>query len=482
MFRRIINQYAGIIFLPIIFSACAPAIVSKKENTTTPAGYNYSHDMTATQDTTNTAKVSWKNYFTDPYLNALIDSALTNNQELNITLQEIAISQNEVRARKGEYLPFVDIRAGGGVEKVSRYTSKGAADDITEIEPGRETPDPLQDYYVGAFATWEVDIWNKLHNAKKAAVMRYLSTVEGKNFMVTHLVAEIANSYYELLALDNQLGIIKQNIGIQTDALEIVRRQKEAARVTELAVRRFEAQVLNTQSLQFNIQQAIIETENRINFLVGRYPQPVQRDSATFNGGVPGTIQAGLPSQLLANRPDIKQAEMNLAAAKLDVQVAKARFYPSLGISAGIGLKAFDPSFLLKTPESMIYTLAGDIAAPLINRNAIKAAYYNANAMQIQSVYNYERTILNAYIEVVNQLAKIGNLEKSYDFKAQQVEALTQSTAIANDLFRSARADYMEVLLTQRDALESKFELIETKKGQWSAWVNVYQALGGGWN
>ncbi|HEX5169424.1 MAG TPA: efflux transporter outer membrane subunit [Cyclobacteriaceae bacterium] len=476
VFRRIINQYGGVIFLAVTFAACTPAIVSRNEDKTVPVSYNDSHD------TTNIATIKWREYFTDPYLNALIDTALQNNQELNITLQEIQIAQNEVRARKGEYLPFVDVRAGGGVEKVSRYTSKGASDDITEIEPGTPTPEALQDYMIGAYATWEVDIWNKLHNAKKAAVMRYLSTVEGKNFMVTHLVAEIANSYYELLALDNQLDIVKKNIQIQTDALEIVRRQKEAARVTELAVRRFQAQVLHTQSLQYGIQQSIIETENRINFLIGRFPQPVGRDTTTFSNPVRDTIHAGLPSQLLANRPDIKQAELNLEAAKLDVKVAKARFYPSLGISAGIGLQAFDPAFLIKTPESFVYSIAGDLAAPLINRNAIKAAYYSANAMQIQSVYNYERTILNAYIEVANQLAKISNLEQSYNLKAQQVQALMESTNIANDLFRSARADYMEVLLTQRDALESRFELVETKKQQLNAMVNIYQALGGGWN
>jgi outer membrane protein TolC len=173
---------------------------------------------------------------------------------------------------------------------------------------------------------------------------------------------------------------------------------------------------------------------------------------------------------------------LELAAAKLDIKVAKARFYPSLGISAAIGYQAFDPTYLVKTPKSLLYSLAGDITAPLINRNAIKAAYYNANAKQIQAVYNYERTVLNAYVEVANQLAKINNLEKSYDLKSKQVDALSQSIGISNSLFKSARADYMEVLLTQRDALESKFELVETKMQQMNAMVNIYRALGGGWN
>jgi outer membrane protein TolC len=300
--------------------------------------------------------------------------------------------------------------------------------------------------------------------------------------MVTNLIAEIATNYYELLALDNQLSIVKQNIEIQSTALAIVRLQKEATRVTELAVRRFEAQVLNTRSLRFGIQQRIIETENRINFLVGRYPTPIARNSEIFNSLVPDSIRAGLPSQLLANRPDIRQAELQLLAAKLDIKVAKAAFYPRVGISAGIGFNAFDPSLLLKTPESLLYSLAGDLVAPLVNRNALKAMYYNANAKQIQAAYNYERTILNGYIEVVNQLSNINNLANTYDLKSQEVQALTQSITISNNLFRSARADYMEVLLTQRDALEQRFELVDTRLQQMNAMVNIYQALGGGWN
>ena len=482
MFKRIINRYVGVIILSVIFVACSPTLVSKKTDTTTPSSYNYAQGITSVPDSTNTAKVSWRDYFTDPNLVALVDIALKNNQELNITLQEIEIARNEVRARKGEYLPFVDINAGAEVEKVGRYTSKGASEAINEIEPGTKTPEPLQNYQIGVFARWEVDIWNKLHNAKKAAVARYLSTIEGRNFMVTQLVAEIANSYYELMALDNQLDIVKQNIDIQTNAFEMVKAQKEAAKVTELAVRRFQAQVLNTRSLQYNIRQQIIETENHLNFLVGRYPQTIQRNSSVFNTLIPDTIRAGIPSQLLANRPDIKQAEFNMTAAKLDVSVAKARFYPSFGISAGLGFQAFNPSYLLKTPESLLYSMAGDLVAPLVNRNAIKAAYYSANAGQIQAIYNYERTILNAYVEVANQMAKISNLKSSYDLKEQEVQALNQSVTISNDLFISARADYMEVLLTQRDALDSKFELIETKMQQMHAWVNIYQALGGGWN
>lgn len=477
MSNKYINKCVGIACLTLVLSGCGvPALVEKTANSSVPESF------VGSQDTTNTAQMKWKEFFTDPYLVSLIDTALNNNQEVNIMLQEIEISRNEVSAKTGEYLPFLSLGAGLGVDKVGRYTRNGAVEHNLEVDEGEEFPEPLGDYMVGAFANWEVDIWRKLRTSKKSALTRYLASVEGRNFMVTNLIAEIANSYYELLALDTQLDIVNQNIQIQSNALEIVKYQKQAAKVTELAVKRFEAEVFNTRSLQFDIKQRIVETENKINFLVGRFPQSVLRSTADFNELVPATIQAGVTAQLLQNRPDVRQAELELEAAKLDIQVARANFYPSLGITGGIGLNAISPKHLISFPESMIFGLAGDLMAPLVNKKAIKAEYQNANAKQIQAIYEYERTILNAYIEVANQLSNISNLQQSYDLKEQQVNALTESISISNNLFRSARADYMEVLLTQRDALESRFELVETKVRQMNAVVHVYQALGGGWN
>jgi multidrug efflux system outer membrane protein len=227
--------------------------------------------------------------------------------------------------------------------------------------------------------------------------------------------------------------------------------------------------------------QQITVTQNRINFLVGRFPQPIARNSQAFIELPTDTVHTGIPSQLLENRPDIRQAEQQLVASKLDVKSAKAYFYPSLMITAGAGYDAFNPQFLVTTPESLIFNILGQLMVPVINRNAIKANYYSANNRQIQAVYNYERAILRAYVEVVNQQSNISNLRKSYTLKEKQVLTLTQSIDISTGLFKSARADYMEVLLTQRDALESKFELIETKKQQLNARISIYQALGGGW-
>lgn len=468
--------YFGIASLSLMYTACiGPGAIKRSENKTVPVSYNGS------KDSINSANIKWKTFFTDKNLIALIDTALKNNQELNIMMQEISIAKNDVRAKKGSYIPNLEVGVEAGLDKSSRYTIKGANEEANDIVEGQKNPSPLSNYVLGANISWEIDVWKKLRNAKKAAVFKYLSSIDGKNFMITHLVAEISNSYYELLALDNQLDILKKNIELYQSSLEIVKLEKSAARVTELAVRRFEAEVLKNQSSQFYIEQQIAVTENHINFLLGRFPQKITRDSKTFIDLSLDTIHAGIPAQLLENRPDVKQAERELIVAKLEVKSAKAEFYPALKITAGAGYSAFNPQYIIETPLSLIYNVAGNLMAPLINRNVIKANYYSASSKQVQAMYNYEKTILNAHIEVANQISIISNLKKSYDLKSKQIQALTESIDISNTLFKSARADYMEVLLTQRDALESRFELIETKKQQMNAMVNIFEALGGGW-
>ncbi|MCA8971086.1 MAG: TolC family protein, partial [Planctomycetes bacterium] len=287
----------------------------------------------ATAPAKSVALTSVRDFFQDEKLVALIEQALANNQELKMLATEIGIANSEVLEKRGEYLPKISAGASAGVEKVGRYTSQGASDENDPIEEGTtKVPENLGDFRAGFQATWEIDVWNRLRNATKAAWYRYLASIEGRNFAVTRLVAEVARSYYELMALDNQLEVLGLNIAIQNQALEIVRVQKRAAQVTELAVQRFEAEVLRNQGRLFDIRQSIVEAENRLNVLIGRFPQAIERNSKDFLQLPAPDATAGVPMQLLANRPDLRRAEHQLEAAKLDVSAAKARFYPSLGV------------------------------------------------------------------------------------------------------------------------------------------------------
>ena len=315
--------------------------------------------------------------------------------------------------------------------------------------------------------------------------MRYYAAAEGRNFFVTRLVAEIAENYYGLMALDTRLENLESNH--RASGAKPTRSpgpgSKQPAAPT-WPVQRFLAEVRRNQSEKLIVNQDIIQAENRINFLARSYPQPVERMSGDFIDLNLHSLSVGVPAQLLQNRPDIRQAERELAATGLDVMVARKRFYPQGLINAGVGYQAFNPRYLFITPEALVANAAGNVLVPLINRKAIKADYFTANARQLQAVYNYQRVVLNAFIEVVNRLARVENYGQSIEIRKQQVQALEQAVAAATSLYQLPRAelpvDYLDVLTAQHELFAAIRDLIETKGEQLFAIVNTYQALGGG--
>jgi len=464
-------------FLMIAFSGCTTLntdlSIPKKE---IPASFQNQKDTS-----TSIASINWRHYFADTHLLKLVDTALSNNFDLQTALQRIEISRSSVKLANGALLPQVSFNVGGGVRKFGLYTMDGAGNATTEITPGQTVPVNLPDMYIGLQSSWEIDIWGKLRNQRKSAISNYLASVEGTNFVISTLVADAAIYYNELVAFDNELDVIRQTIQKQQEALEVVKLQKEAGRANELAVQEFKAQLLNTQALEKNVLQQITETENKLNFLLGRYPQPIQRTKDILFKELPQQISAGFPSQLLANRPDIREAEFQIEASKFDLKAAKAAFYPNFNITASFGFQAFNPEFLFSSPASIAYSVMGTLVAPIINMNALKARFNTAQANQLTAMYNYQKTVLNAYVEVANQLSNIQNLQQINTLKTQQSEVLKQSVATANELYKYARASYLEVLIAQQSALQSNLELINVTKQQRLSTINIYKALGGGW-
>ena len=427
------------------------------------------------------AGVKWRQYFADVRLQKLIDTAISNNSDLQIALQRIEMSRSSVKLANGALLPKVSLNVGGSVRRFGLYTMDGAGNASTEITPGQTVPVNLPDLYLGLQSSWEVDIWGKLRNQRKSAISQYLSSIEGTNFVISNLVADVAIYYNELLALDNELDIIRQTIQKQQEALTVVKLQKEAGRANELAVQQFNAQLLNTQILEKNVQQQIIETENKINFLLGRYPQSIERTKDVFFKDMPQQISAGVPSQLLANRPDVREAEFQIEASKFDLKAAKAAFYPNFNITASFGFQAFNPEFLFSSPASIAYSVMGTLVAPIINMKALEAQFNTAKANQLTAMYNYQKTILNAYVEVANELSNIQNLHQINSLKKQQSEVLKQAVDTSNELYKYARASYLEVLMAQQNALQANLELVQATKQQRLSTINIYKALGGGW-
>jgi NodT family efflux transporter outer membrane factor (OMF) lipoprotein len=471
----------------LLVQACAiPTIETRNPKLDLPEQFNAKVSPVDTQagqgiNQSTQANIQWSEWFNDPTLSALVETAVKNNQEVSILIQRINMASNEVYAREGEYLPRLSAGGAAETEKVGEYTREGAVEEQLNIKEDKEFPDPLANLKLGLNASWEIDVWHKLRDASKVASLEYLASVESKNFFVTQLVSEVARTYYELLALDNKLENLDSTISLQRNVIHTINALKEYGRASSLPVARFNAEVKKNESERYLIEQEILEKENTLNLLLGRTPQPIQRDSNVLLSAELKSPQVGVPSALLDNRPDIKQAALTLQAAELNIDVAKANFYPSFELKAGVGLSAFDSRYLFNVPESLAYSLSGDVFAPLINRRAIEAVYQNANAEQIEAAYEYELTVLKAVAEVTNSLSKLDNLEKSAEARRHQIASLEQSIDIANRLFSSAHGEYLEVLLAQREALEARSEFIETRQQQMAALVDLYQALGGGW-
>jgi multidrug efflux system outer membrane protein len=464
------------ILLALIIVRCVPVQnIPQTSNKPIPASYSTS------RDTTNMATVQWREYFSDPILIGLIDTALMANYNAQVALQRIEMAKAGVQFSKGALLPTIGAGARSAVWRYGLYTQEGSGNSTTPIYEGKIIPTNLPDFLIGFQSAWEADITGKLRNRNKAAIARYLSSMEGKNWLVTNLVAEVATSYYNLLTLDRELEIVRENIVLQENALSIVTIQKQAGAANELAVKQFQAQVLNTKSIELEIIQQITESESHINFLMGRYPQRVNRSQNALAQELPRQVQAGVPSDLLRNRPDIRQAEMELMAVKADLKAARAAFYPSLNITGSAGFQAFKTKLLFNTPESFAFTLVGGLSAPLLNRSAIKAEFKGATAYQVERLYNYQESILNGYVEVYNELNNINNLQQKIVLKNDEVNALTQSIQISTDLFKSGRADYLEVLFAQQNALQVRLELVRSQNALRTSTVNMYKALGGGW-
>lgn len=441
------------------------------------------HELPATFngeiDGENSSQLSIDEFFGDVILTGMIHQGLRDNQNLKILGEEIQIANNEILRRRGAIFPFVSLGLGAGLAKPSFFTPGGAVEEQLQFQPGQNFPTPLPDFMGAANFQWQVDIWRQLRNARDAAGLRYLGTYEGRNYVVTRLVAEIADNYYGLLALDRRIENLDRTIQLQEQSLEFAKSMKAAGRGTELGIQRFLAEIRRNQSEKLIYKQDIIETENKINFLIGRFPEPVQRSTEFFDLSL-HALNLGVPSELLLNRPDIRKAERELQATGLDVKIARAEFYPKLNITGGVGYEAFNLKYIAATPESLIYNVVGDLAVPLINKAAIKAEYMNANAKQLQALYDYQRTVLEAFTEVINRVSMVRNYTESIEIKKQQLAALEESVAVASNLFQNARAEYIDVLFAQRDLRDARMVLIDTKRQQLSAIVNTYQALGGG--
>jgi multidrug efflux system outer membrane protein len=474
-FKRLICYFIPLLLL----SSCRVSEPLQLPNARTlPASFS------GNSDSTSVGNLDWKAFFSDSDLESLIDTALARNPDLQIATQRIEMARANFAYSRSALVPSVNAVAAIGVDRFGQYTLNGVGNFDTNLSPNikgdKRIPKVTPDYFLGLRSNWEIDLWGKLRNRKRAAYVRFLASEKGRHLIITSLIAEVARMYYGLLALDSELEIIRENMVLQKRAAELVVVQKAAGRVTELAVQQFNAQLLNTRSLEAQVQQQIVETENQLNQVLGRFPQPIVRNKTISNQELPARVSAGIPSQMLRRRPDIQQAELAMEAANIDVEVARAEFLPSLTLTPYVGLNAFRASVLLD-PASLALGMLGGLAAPVFNRRYLKSNYSLTIAQSREAFYGYQKTVLTGFSEVTTSLRGIENYRKVADLQAQEVTVLGQAATVSDELFATGYASYLEVITAQRSVLAAELSLINTKRAQFLSVIDLYRALGGGW-
>lgn len=485
--KNMTNAVTILIMTGFIVSCGMPKELEKETHKDLPTQFNQDSLASADADTANIAYQPWEEVFTDPYLKALIDSALVYNYDLQQAVQRIEIAQASFKQRKAALLPSLDVAAEAGLQKYGFYTEEGIGNydsNFSEnLKEDEKIPDPaIPDYFVGVRASWELDLWGKLRAQKNAAFNSLLAENEARRLVETELVTNIASAYYELRSLDAKIEVFNNNIELNEKALEITEVQKEAGRATQLGVQQFKAFLANSRAERERTEQEITLLEHHINYLTGRYNTQVQRAETQF-GEQPlfEKLDVGTPFQMLALRPDIREASFQLIGAEQDVQFARASFLPSVVLSPYVGLQTFSFNKLVDVDKSLTYGLTGGLTAPIFNQRQLKSQYETYKAMYGLSFLEYEKRVLNAYNEVSNAVKTQDHIAQRQQYVKEEVEALKGAVDAANELFIAGRVSYLEIITAQKDAVAAELDEVEVQKEELLNEIVIYKALGGGW-
>lgn len=419
------------------------------------------------QDSISLADVSWKDMFKDQYLAQYIEEGLQNNLDIRVAIQQIAIANAYMKQGKAGYLPTLTGTAQATHQELSENSQFGGF--FSSVDQ----------YELSGSLSWEADIWGKIRSNKRAGEASYLQTVAAHKAVKTKLISAIASTYYQLLALDEQLEITERTIATRDSSVYTIKALKDAGNVTQVAVDQYIAQFNNAKALKVDLQAAIFRTENTLNFLLGRPAEPIERSKLTEQQ-LDENITLGVPATLLRNRPDVIASEYNLINAFELTNVAKSNFYPSLTLTASGGFQSLELDKLFNA-NSLFATVIGGLTQPIFNQRKIKTQHEVAKAQQEQALLNFKKTLLTAGNEVSNALYVYNAETEKFEYRKNEVEALRQAEANSEELLQNGLANYLDLLTARESALNAELNVIDNKLQQLLSVVTLYEALGGGW-
>ncbi len=420
----------------------------------------------AQTDSATIANTPWQQLFTDPQLQNLIREGLDNNPDLQIAIQRVVEAEAYYSQGKASLFPSVTAQAGGGYVR-----------NPETLYP--DGPRNVKDFQLNIQASWEVDIWGKLRSAKRSAYANLLASDAGRKAVQTELISGIANTYYSLLALDEQLAITRETVKNNIDLVETMKILKNSGQVTGAAVVQTEAIRYAAEVTIPDLEQTIRETENTLCLLLGRTPGKIERGSLADQKS-PELIKTGVPAQLLDNRPDVMQAEYAVMSAYELTDNARAYFYPALTITALSGFESPELDKLLD-PIAFSANVIGGLTAPLLNKRTNVTRLEVAKARQEEALISFRNTLLNAGMEVNNALGQYDASEKKTVLRHQQLNSLEKSLSYTKELLNYGSATYTEVLNAQQSLLSAQLNDVNDHLQKLTSVVFLYRALGGGW-
>lgn len=413
-----------------------------------------------TLDSTSLASVSWGKLFTDPILQEYIREGLTNNYDMKIALQNLIAAEANMKQGKLGHLPSVSINGFWDYEKYRRRND-------------------YNEYELSGKLSWEADIWGKIRSGKRASIAAYLQTVSGKQAIQTEIVANIASTYYQLLALDAQVKVAEETLINRGKGIETIKALKSAGIVNEVSVKQTEAQKYATEIILKDLKYSVNVVENTLSILLGKAPNTIPRDIFE-NQKITANIKVGIPALLLSRRPDVVSAELNFRNSFELTNVARSNFYPSLTVSAAGGLNSLDLKEWFNA-NSLFTTVLTRLTQPVFNQRSIKTNFEIAKSNQQKAYLQFEKSLLIAGKEVSDALADYDNETEKLVIRKNKLDALKIAADYSDELLQYGMVNYLEVLTAKDDALSTELELINNKYNQMNAVINLYKALGGGY-
>lgn len=468
-----------------LFQACAPQSNYKTPTINLPETYRGQNDTIATQDSLSISAIKWRDFFQDEQLTHLIDQGLSHNFDMQNAIKNLEIAAQKTKQAKLEWLPSLGLEAGSVAYQYRSENYYGTPSTNYYKNKGEEPPTNMYvnsaQYVSGLALSWELDIWGKIKSQTAEQLARFLQTEEARKAVQTELIAQIAQGYYNLLLLDAQMEVAQTNYELTKNTLKIVELQRDAGQITSLAITQTKNQMLVAKALIPSLKQQIAIQENALSLLTGQLPTNIIREVKLAEVKQEELSSTGVPLALLQYRPDVQMAEFELKAKNAAVGVAQTARYPSLTINLEGGVNSMLGENWFNIPGSLFGSLIGKVANPIFNKRKLKTDFEVAKIARTKSEIDFQKTVYTAVTEVTDALVNLQTTTEQIEIADEQVTTSRLGVKQSNLLFNSGYATYIEVINAQKNRLDNELNLNKLKLNKLQYGVQLYKALGGGW-